>query len=474
MTIPAGTYGGATLTAAQTAVAGQVFAVAYTLPLPPAQQDRAALAALMTAWVESRFSNPPLGAGDKDSVGVMQQRLDYWAGVPDVRGDVTGATRQFLTGVQTTRHTARTQGLTGLTGWTAGDLGGWCQTVQHSGFPLRYGQEKAVSDAVYAALKGLTMASEPPITLQAAHTSGTQSVINRLVIHATCSDVAPYPHEALPGTAHSTARYFSSSSSGGSAHYVCGVEAEEHCVKDDTVAWHAPPNHDSIGIEITADGGDPSVFHHSHNYTRDQWLSPQVWPAVQRAARRTRDLCARHNVPVVQLSTADLKAGHRGITGHVNVSQAFGQTNHTDVGANFPWLEFMAEVKGAPAPKPTPTPAPKPAPTPTPAPTPKGPGLTVNGHLDSATIKALQHTLGTGVDGVISSPSAMVSELQRFLIHHGAHLTVDGYGLAQDGKAYQTVKALQHYLGTGEDGIFSVPVSGGVKALQHRLNSGRL
>jgi hypothetical protein len=111
-------------------------------------------------------------------------------------------------------------------------------------------------------------------------------------------------------------------------------------VPEDTQAYHAPPNAHSLGIEITAEGGD-----YPKNYSRDEWLSPQVWPAVQRAATRARDLCDRYGLPLVKLTPADLLAGKKGICGHVDVSQAWHQTNHTDPGPNFPWDRFMAEVQ---------------------------------------------------------------------------------------------------------------------------------
>jgi N-acetyl-anhydromuramyl-L-alanine amidase AmpD len=37
-----------------------------------------------------------------------------------------------------------------------------------------------------------------------------------------------------------------------------------------------------------------------------------------------------------------------GICGHVEVSQAFHLSTHTDPGPNFPWSQFMAVVLGGP------------------------------------------------------------------------------------------------------------------------------
>lgn len=172
--------------------------------------------------------------------------------------------------------------------------------------------------------------------------AGTNLPPTRIVIHATCPGTkgtpsyVPYPRASEAGMAASTARYFTSPASGGSAHYVEDITAETHCVADAAIAWHAPPNRQSIGIEIC--GQD--------DYTRGQWLAVDVWPAVARAAARAAELCARFSIPARRLVAADLRAGRGGICGHVNVSEAFHQSNHTDPGPNFPWDAFMDAVHG--------------------------------------------------------------------------------------------------------------------------------
>lgn len=176
--------------------------------------------------------------------------------------------------------------------------------------------------------------AEPAITLRAVHDSGAPNApVTRIVIHATAGGQG-FPAESAAGVAHATARYFQSQAAGGSAHYICDVAAEEHCVPDGVVAWHAPPNPGSIGIEVCA---DPT-------YTRAQWLDPKVWPAVVRAAARCRELCDRFGVPKVKLTSAGLLAGAHGVCGHVDVSGAWHQSDHWDPGPNFPWDRFMALV----------------------------------------------------------------------------------------------------------------------------------
>jgi hypothetical protein len=183
--------------------------------------------------------------------------------------------------------------------------------------------------------------------IQAAHhSSGSNLPPTRVVIHATCPEMG-FPRASAAGRAVSTARYFQSSSSGGSAHYVVDIGETVQCLGENVIAWHAPPNGRSLGIEICADGGSATSFKNPKvRYTRAQWLSPQVWPAVLRAADLTRQMCSKYGIPVTKLSAADLRAGKRGICGHVDVSNAFHQSDHDDPGPDFPWAEFMAAVKG--------------------------------------------------------------------------------------------------------------------------------
>ena len=181
--------------------------------------------------------------------------------------------------------------------------------------------------------------------IQAAHSSaGSNLPPTRVVIHATCPEMGA-PKASAKGRAVSTARYFQSRSSGGSAHYVVDIGETVQCLREDVIAWHAPPNPKSLGIEICADGGSASSFKNPKvRYTRAQWLSPQVWPAVARAAALTRQLCTKYGIPMVKLTPADLKAGKKGICGHVDVSNAFHQSDHDDPGPDFPWDRFMAAV----------------------------------------------------------------------------------------------------------------------------------
>src|SRR5690349_19390522 len=79
--------------------------------------------------------------------------------------------------------------------------------------------------------------------VQAAKHGSSQNKVNRIVIHATVSP-------CVRGGATAVARYFQSAGAGGSAHYVVDPGEVVSCVKETVVAYHAPPNTGSIGIEL--------------------------------------------------------------------------------------------------------------------------------------------------------------------------------------------------------------------------------
>lgn len=263
--------------------------------------------------------------------------------------------------------------------------------------------------------------TEPAITRQAFHVSaGSNLPVKRIVIHATCPPGLPWPNASASGQAAATAGYFTQPSSGGSAHYICDVAGEEHCVADQAVAWHAPPNPGSIGIEICGQS----------TYSRDQWLSPQVWPAVHLAATRTRELADRHGVPLERVDAGQLEGGRRGICGHADVTAAWHQSDHTDPGPNFPWPEFMAVVAGGVQPIP-----------PIPPPAPPVPPLDLPGDDDVAQLLTInagplgQHGEGTVLfdggqtdhPGIAHNPTAIRWEQVRGVEIQGSFPPDDGY-----------------------------------------------
>src|SRR4051794_21450000 len=95
--------------------------------------------------------------------------------------------------------------------------------------------------------------AEPKITIQAYHVSaGSNLPVHRIVLHATAPG-SGFPRASNNGQAEGTAHYFQEPTSGGSAQYIRDRVDEEHCVREHAIAWHAPPNPGSIGIEICSE-----------------------------------------------------------------------------------------------------------------------------------------------------------------------------------------------------------------------------
>ncbi|MFE0648541.1 N-acetylmuramoyl-L-alanine amidase [Streptomyces sp. NPDC059534] len=160
-----------------------------------------------------------------------------------------------------------------------------------------------------------------------------------------------------PKTAENVARWFSTlpASSKASAHVCVDNDSAVRCVADGDRAWHAPgANSDGLGIELAGYA----------RQSRAEWLDQYSKGVLEQAARVVAGWCEKHKVPAVKLTAAELKAGKRGIVGHRDVSAAYGQTDHSDPGPNFPWDYFLARVNAQLSPKPVePTkPTSKPAP----------------------------------------------------------------------------------------------------------------
>lgn len=183
----------------------------------------------------------------------------------------------------------------------------------------------------------------PPYLGPAAKSSvGSNKPIRRIVIHSTVS-----PCE--PGGARNIASYFRSSRAGGSAHYVVDPGEVVQVVYDSVIAWHAPPNANSLGIELCdipgpVPGDKPGTAAYRAARRAWRWNRPEQRRMLRRAARLTAELCAAYDVPPVFLGPAKLRAGRVGITTHVNVSRAWGQSTHWDPGF-WPRRAFMRKVR---------------------------------------------------------------------------------------------------------------------------------
>ena len=111
-----------------------------------------------------------------------------------------------------------------------------------------------------------------------------------------------------------------------SAHLTVDVDSIVRSVPDEHIAFHAPPNDWSIGIEQAGYA----------KQTRDEWLDPYGQKMLRLVSKLTAFEAKKWNIPLVWLAVDELKTGARGLCTHNDVRLAFGQTKHTDPGPNYP------------------------------------------------------------------------------------------------------------------------------------------
>ncbi len=116
--------------------ASTIAAVAASRNLP----ERAVTISIATAMQESRLTN--LGGGDRDSIGLFQQRPSQGWGTPEQISDPVYATNKFL------------DKLVAIPGYAQLPLTEAAQDVQHSGFPDAYAQHEADATTLSGALTG--------------------------------------------------------------------------------------------------------------------------------------------------------------------------------------------------------------------------------------------------------------------------------------------------------------------------------
>lgn len=126
----------AALDAEQAGNAALIIGVGRQLGVP----DRAIAIALATAMVESSMRN--LAWGDRDSLGLFQQRPSTGWGLPEQILDPDRSTRVFFGGAADPNGQA-SRGLLDIGGWESMRFTDAAQAVQISAYPERYGQWEA-------------------------------------------------------------------------------------------------------------------------------------------------------------------------------------------------------------------------------------------------------------------------------------------------------------------------------------------
>lgn len=139
-----------------------------------------------------------------------------------------------------------------------------------------------------------------------------------------------------PDTAEAVGRFFQNLPADRKASAHVGGDLNSRCryVRDNDVAYGAPGlNHNGLHLELAGYAA----------YDRGQWTQPEMMAMLQQGALQIREWHAAYpHVPLVYVDAAGLKRGERGVTTHNEIRLAFGQTDHTDPGPQFPINTLLA------------------------------------------------------------------------------------------------------------------------------------
>ncbi len=177
----------------QASVAASMVGVVINRGLP----ERAAVLALAAGLQESRLTNLPLGDGDRDSVGVLQQRPSQGWGTAAQLSDIHFATGKFL------------DALVKVHGWQTMPLADAIQKVQISVDGSYYARHEGEAQALSNALMGKTPGGITCTFRAPAQAAPVAAVATALVKDLPVN--APHAIEStvnVPGASWATAAWF--------------------------------------------------------------------------------------------------------------------------------------------------------------------------------------------------------------------------------------------------------------------------
>ena len=187
--LPAGTYGGQALNAEQATNASIIFAVAASLKLTAHDASMG----IGCSMQEASLIN--LDHGDRDSVGLFQQRPSQGWGTKAQCMDPTYAATQFF------NHLVKVPNYETLPYTQA------IQAVQRSGFPDAYAKWQTMSDAVVAKLQSLNQNSSNAQSITNTTPSGSSGIGMAAPAGATGRNVAAYGYNLITSRASNPIHY---------------------------------------------------------------------------------------------------------------------------------------------------------------------------------------------------------------------------------------------------------------------------
>jgi N-acetyl-anhydromuramyl-L-alanine amidase AmpD len=171
-------------------------------------------------------------------------------------------------------------------------------------------------------------------------TNANRTYVQLIVIHTT--EGSSRAQSAEDGAAYDARRTDKTST-----HYFHDSNSTVQCVRTEDIAHTAKGEGNRRGIQHELCG--------RAGWTRAQWDTAYARAMLARTAKQAARDVRKWRIPVRHLTVAEVRNGVKGFCSHHDISLAFGQSNHTDPGPNFPWTKFLDLVRAELAPpKPTP------------------------------------------------------------------------------------------------------------------------
>lgn len=123
-----------------------------------------------------------------------------------------------------------------------------------------------------------------------------------------------------------------------SAHFSIDSNSIVQSVQTKDIAWAARSVGNRYGVHLEHAGRAAQ--------SASDWADDYSQAMLRLSAGLAAFLCQKFALPLQWLTPEALRHGERGITGHTQISQAWGGT-HTDPGPNFPINWYLANVKAA-------------------------------------------------------------------------------------------------------------------------------
>jgi hypothetical protein len=138
--------------------------------------------------------------------------------------------------------------------------------------------------------------------------------------------------------------FFDTVRSGSSHGGADGTGLDDGWVPDDRAAWTLlNGNPVSLNLEMCGFA----------RWSREQWLSTGVVDGVvnprqmvRNAAEWARRKCEKYGIPKTHIGVEGVRARRPGIIMHWDYTLGAGDGDHTDIGSNFPWDVFFADMNG--------------------------------------------------------------------------------------------------------------------------------